>query len=114
MFVGLQSLVHSIKGDLVKKMKEHRDEYLGIFNQSEEERARSEKIRHDKLESDSFNINQALKQIERKVELEQDSRIKNEDEIRKFMETKFYHLSEQHKQDEKMVLEREKRIMNQV
>jgi len=55
-----------------------------------------------------------LKQIERKVELEQDSRIKNEDEIRKFMETKFYHLSEQHKQDEKMVLEREKRIMNQV
>jgi hypothetical protein len=32
MFVGLQSLVHSIKGDLVKKMKEHRDEYLGIFN----------------------------------------------------------------------------------
>ena len=55
-----------------------------------------------------------MKQIERKVELEQDSRIKNEDEIRKFMETKFYHLSEQHKQDEKMVLEREKRIMNQV
>jgi len=32
------------------KMKDHRDEYLGIFNQSEEERKRSEKIKFDKQE----------------------------------------------------------------
>lgn len=89
MFVGLQQLVHSLKGDLLKKMKEHRDEYLGIFNQSEEERVRSEKIKHDKLDSDSFNINQALKQMERKLEVEQDSRTRSDDELRKFMETKF-------------------------
>jgi hypothetical protein len=28
----------NVKGELVNKLKEHRDEYLGIFNQSEEER----------------------------------------------------------------------------
>jgi len=36
----------------MQKMKEHRDEYLTIFNQSEAERQRTDKIKHDKLEQD--------------------------------------------------------------
>jgi hypothetical protein len=37
------------------KMKDHREEYLGIFNQSEEERKRIEKIKFEKTEQDNFN-----------------------------------------------------------
>ena len=56
----MQNLCHGIKSDLMQKMKEHRDEYLSIFNQSEEERARGEKIKLEKLEKDSYNFTRLL------------------------------------------------------
>ena len=40
----------SIKADLMVKLKEHRDEYLSIFNQTEDEKSRTDKIRFDKAE----------------------------------------------------------------
>jgi hypothetical protein len=49
---------HSIKADMMTKLKEHRDEYLAIFNQAEEERGRSEKMKHEKHGQDNFNFNQ--------------------------------------------------------
>jgi hypothetical protein len=93
------------------KMKDHRDEYLGIFNQSEEERKRSEKIKFDKQEQDNFNTKQLLSNFEKKLESELDSRIKNETDLRKYLETKFLNLQDQMKSDEKLSLEREKRMM---
>ena len=92
-------------------MKDHRDEYLGIFNQSEEERKRSEKIKFDKQEQDNFNTKQLLSNFEKKLESELDSRIKNETDLRKYLETKFLNLQDQMKSDEKLSLEREKRMM---
>jgi len=76
------------------KLKEHRDEYLSIFNQSEEERSRTEKIRLDKQEQDNYNKQQILTQFEKKVQAEVDTRISNEDELRKYLETKFVHFHE--------------------
>lgn len=93
------------------KMKDHRDEYLGIFNQSEDERKRSEKIKFDKQEQDNFNTKQLLSNFEKKLEAELDSRIKNESDLRKYLETKFLNLQDQMKSDEKLSLEREKRMM---
>ena len=92
-------------------MKDHRDEYLGIFNQSEDERKRSEKIKFDKQEQDNFNTKQLLSNFEKKLEAELDSRIKNESDLRKYLETKFLNLQDQMKSDEKLSLEREKRMM---
>lgn len=48
LYQNLQAMTNSIKAELMAKMKEHRDEYLSIFNQSEEERQRSEKIKFEK------------------------------------------------------------------
>ena len=64
----------NIKGDLVNKMKEHRDEYLGIFNQSEEERQRMERIKFEKFETDSRNNKQLLQNFEKKLESEAEFR----------------------------------------
>jgi hypothetical protein len=41
-----------LKGDLMAKIKENRDEYLGVFNASEEDRQRLERFKLDKVESD--------------------------------------------------------------
>jgi len=110
----LQNLSQQLKADMMGKIKEHRDEYLGIFTQSEEERARSEKIKYDKTESDHQNLLRLINALEKKLEHETEIRSNNEDDIRRYLETKFLHLSDQHKTDEKMALEREKRMMTQV
>lgn len=46
--------------------------------------------------------------------METEFRIKNEEDFRKFVETKFNSIFDQLKSDEKMSLEREKRMMGQV
>ena len=107
----LQTLNHSFKAELNQKLKEHRDEYLTIFSQSDEERARSEKIRQEKQEHDDFNRQRLQSDLEKKLDYEQKQRTQNEDDIRRYIETKFMHLSDQHKTDEKLTLEREKRMM---
>jgi len=104
----------NLKGDLLNKMKEHRDEYLGIFNQSEEERQRMERIKFEKYEADSRNNKQLLQNFEKKLESEAEFRQRSEDEIRRYLETKFNNMAEQLKSDEKLALEREKRMINQV
>jgi hypothetical protein len=52
-----------------------------------------------------------LSNFEKKLEAELDSRIKNESDLRKYLETKFLNLQDQMKSDEKLSLEREKRMM---
>lgn len=51
----LQQLMQNIKGDVLDKLKESREEYLNIFNRGEDERQRSEKIRLDRTEVDTGN-----------------------------------------------------------
>lgn len=113
-YQGLVVQTHQIKQELMNKLKEHRDEYLGIFNQSEEERARTDKIKIDKQDQDNYNFNQMVQALEKKFEVEVTNRKKNEDDQKLYLETKFAHLLEQGKTDEKLALEREKRMMTQV
>lgn len=89
LYQNLVVQTHSIKADMMTKLKEHRDEYLTVFNQAEEERARSEKIRLDKHEQDNYNFNQMIQAIEKKVENEVINRKRNEDDLKLYLETKF-------------------------
>lgn len=114
LYQNLQAMTNSIKAELMAKMKEHRDEYLSIFNQSEEERQRSEKIKFEKQEQDNYNTKQLLSNFEKKLEAEIESRVRNENDLRKYLETRFINLQDQLKSDEKLSLEREKRMMTQV
>jgi hypothetical protein len=52
---GIQAMIQNIKGDLMVKIKENRDEYLGVFNSSEEDRQRMERLKVDKAESDNHS-----------------------------------------------------------
>jgi len=113
-FNYLQGLSQQLKADMMTKLKEHRDEYINIFSQSEDERARAEKIKLEKVDTDNANMNRLLQGIEKKCDHETEQRSRNEDDLRRYLETKFVHLSDQHKTDEKLSLEREKRMMTQV
>ena len=112
--VELQALVHGVKNELLGKIKEHRDEYLAVYSQSEEERQRMEKIRLDKSDSDAENTKRILATFDKKIEAEADIRTRNEEDLRKYIEAKFQNLQEQMKSDEKLALEREQRMMSQV
>jgi hypothetical protein len=50
--------------------------------------------------------------FEKKLEAETEYRVKTIEDFRKFVDSKFLNIIEQLKSDEKMSLEREKRMMN--
>lgn len=48
-------MISNLKGDLMVKIKENRDEYLEVFNASEEDRQRMERIKVEKIESEGLS-----------------------------------------------------------
>lgn len=106
--------MHGVKNELLGKIKEHRDEYLAVYSQSEDERQRMEKIKLDKSDSDAENTKRILVTFDKKIEAEAELRARNEDDSRKYIEAKFQNLQDQMKSDEKLALEREQRMMSQV
>ena len=106
--------MHGVKNELLGKIKEHREEYLAVYSQSEEERQRTEKIKLDKSDSDAENTKRILVTFDKKIEAEAELRARNEDDLRKYIEAKFQNQQDQMKSDEKLALEREQRMMSQV
>ena len=66
----------------------------------------------EKIESDSLSNRQLISGFEKKPEADSDYRNKSQDDFRKYVDSKFTNSIEQLKSDEKMSLEREKRMMN--
>ena len=99
--------MQGVKNEVLQKVKEHRDEYLAVYSQSEDERQRMEKIKFDKSESDAENTKRILLTFNKKIEAEGEVRARNEDDLRKYIEAKFLNLQDQMKADEKLALERE-------
>lgn len=110
----IQAVIQGVKNEALQKIKEHRDEYLAVYSQSEDERQRMEKIKFDKSESDAENTKRILLTFSKKIEAESEVRGRNEDDLRKYIEAKFLNLQDQMKADEKLALEREQRMMSQV
>ena len=71
-------------------------------------------MKSEKYEKDHSNDRSLLQTFEKKLAVETEFRIKNEEDFRKFVDSKFNSIFEQLKSDEKLSLEREKRMMNQV
>jgi hypothetical protein len=59
------------------KIKENRDEYLEVFNSHEDDRQRLEKLKMDKIESDSLSNRQLISGFEKKLEADSDYRNKS-------------------------------------
>lgn len=101
--------LQTVKGSVLNKIKEHRDEYLSIFNQSQEDRQRLEKFKNDKIFSDSENQKLIIKSMDQKLRAQTEFQQQTEQELKKYIEVKFINLLEQLKNDQKLALEREKR-----
>ena len=65
----------------------------------------------ERTESDNQYLKAMMQTLEKRIEDESQFRVKNEEDTRRYFENKFIGLTEKIKNDEKMSLEREKRLM---
>ena len=72
-----------------------------------------ERMKLERSDSDQSYVRQMIGSLEKKLDEEQQFRARNEEDTRRYHENKLVALQEKMKQDEKMQLEREKRIMQQ-
>ena len=72
-----------------------------------------ERMKVERAESDFFYIKNVVAQMERRLEEEQNHRVKAEEETRRAIDNKFQGLNEKLRAEEKMILERERRLMTQ-
>jgi hypothetical protein len=79
----------NIEGDVSKRLKEHRQDQLTIFSSGEEERQRIERMKMERAESDHYYIKNLVTQMERRLEEEQQHRVKAENDTRLALDAKF-------------------------
>ena len=103
----------SIESEVAKRLKEHRQDQLSLFSNGEDERARLERMKSERAESDHYYVKNIVSQIERRMDEEAKHRMKTEDEMRHMIDNKFLVISEKLRAEEKMGLERERRLMQQ-
>ncbi len=93
-------------------MKEHRDDQLQIYSTGEDERQRLERMKFERADSDTQYFKQMMTRIEKRIDDEAGFRSKNEEDTRKYLETRLLGMQEKLKGEEKMALERERRMMS--
>jgi hypothetical protein len=103
----------TIESNVAKSLKEHRQDQLTIFNTGEEERQRLDRMKVDRTESDYLYIKNMVSNMERRLEEEQKHRVNSENETRIALDAKFQGLNEKLRAEERMILERERRLMQQ-
>ena len=113
LFAQLQGQLVSIEGDVAKRLKDQRQDQLTIYSSGEEDRHRIERLKVERAESDSMYIKNLVTQMERRLEEDQHQRLRGEEDNRKALEAKFQSLNEKIRAEEKMILERERRLMQQ-
>jgi hypothetical protein len=68
-------------------------------------------MKHERAESDHLYTANLVKQMERRLEEEQLHRVKAEEDTRRAIDAKFQGLNEKLRAEERMILERERRLM---
>lgn len=53
LYQHLQTVVHGLENDVMKKLKDHRSDQLSIFTTGEDERQRLERMKMERTDSDS-------------------------------------------------------------
>lgn len=85
-----------------------------MFSTGEEERARLEKVKAERLDKDTINFKSIISNLERRIEEESRYRNKNEEDLRLYADQKIEALEDKMKSEERTQLEREKRLMFQL
>lgn len=114
MFSAVQTQYHHQEQELIKRLKEHREDQLAILQSNNEDKTLVERIRQDKTENDFGFLKGMLSTLDKRIDDEVSFRLRSEDDIRKWFEQKFVLTSERLNMEDRQALEREKRIMMQL
>jgi len=107
----LQQQIVSAEQDMMRRLKESRDDQIQLLLGNQEQKLTIEQIKQDKVDSELAYFRAQIGGIERKIEDEVAFRVRNEDEIRKWFEQKFAMTMERLNFEERGQLDRERRIM---
>ena len=97
----------------MKRLKEHRTDQMELFKMGEDERSKNSELRDGTVNGELAYLKNMLKTMERRMEDEAAFRVKNEDDLRTWFDQKVNSLQERVKNEEKMSLERERKLIEQ-
>lgn len=66
----MQQNLLSVESELMKKFKDQREEQLQLYNSNEDDRARIEKIKIERAESDQAHLRQLVNSLDKKLDTE--------------------------------------------
>ena len=99
---------------MIKRLKEHREDQMMLLTGNQDEKNLLERIKQERSESDFLYIKGMIATLDKKIDDESSFRIRSEDDIRKWFESKFHVMSEKFSQEERGSLERERRMIHQL
>ena len=98
---------------MLSRLKEYREDQVDFLKVSEDERHKMYQMKNGTFEGEIDYLRNLIKTLERRMDDESAFRIKNEDDLRQWFDQKVGSLTEQVRNEERMSLEREKRIIAQ-
>lgn len=114
MFSQLQQQLHSQESELMKRLKEHREDQLSYLNNNTDEKQLLERMKQERVDNDFGFVKGMITTIDKKLDEEITFRMRSEDDIRKWFDQKFTMMNERVNIEERGSLEREKRMMQQL
>eukprot|EP00347_Sterkiella_histriomuscorum_P013165 403365759 len=110
----LQQQFHSQEQELHKRLKEHREDQLMLLSGNSEEKYLLERMKQEKSDNDLGFVKGMIATLDKKIDDESSFRIRSEDDIRKWFESKFTMSIERLNFEERGALDRERRMMQQL
>ena len=99
--------------EILQWLKENRQDQIEIMKIGEEEWEKMIQMKKGTFEGEIEYLNNLIKTLERWMDDEQAFRVKNEDDLRAWFDQKVDSLTEKVKTEEKMALDRERKIVEQ-
>jgi hypothetical protein len=73
----------------MKRLKEHREDHMMLLTGNQEEKSLLERMKQERNDSDFSYVRGMIATLDKKIDDETSFRIRSEDDIRKWFESKF-------------------------
>ncbi|CDW91573.1 UNKNOWN [Stylonychia lemnae] len=110
----LQNQFHQQEQELLKRLKEYREDQLMLLSGNQDEKLLLERMKQEKTDNDLGFIKGMIVTLDKKIDDESSFRIRSEDDIRKWFEGKISMTVDRLNFEEKGSLDRERRMMQQL
>lgn len=111
---NMQQAMRNMETDLMNRLKEQRETHMKLFEAVEDEKQKLMRQSGERTEISNNMMRDILITIERKVQDEVSQRQRDQLDAKQAVEQKMVQLVEKLRSDERLALEREKRLMEQV